>query len=66
MARLALVVLLVALAAICNAEESAMTLRRGDTATVVEEDASMGRRQLFGWGWLLFHRTFFLVRVCFL
>ena len=57
MARFA-VVLLVALVAICNAEESMTALRRGDSATVPEEDVSTGHRQLLQWGWLLFHRKF--------
>jgi hypothetical protein len=57
MARLAFVLLVALLAVVCNAEETATILRRGDTAAV-EEDASVGRRQLFSWGWILFHRTY--------
>ena len=57
MTRLAFVLLVALLAVVCNAEETATALRRGEFAPV-EEDASLGRRQLFGWTWLLFHRTY--------
>jgi hypothetical protein len=52
MARFALV-LLAALVAACNAEESTTALRRGHVADL-EDDARVEHRELWGWFSLLF------------
>lgn len=57
MARLTPLLLLAAVVATCNADESATALRRGH-ADVVEDDAPVQHRELFGWFSLLFLRTF--------